>query len=593
MSLSNNFPALRPSLLLDFAGSETIDPRITFARASTARFYDQNTVAKAEENLLTRSQEFNDASWAKTNTAVTANTSVAPDGTTTAETVTAEASASSRKTISAGLFTLSSAGANSVYVKAGTLTKVALREGNAVGNWASFDLSGGTVIASAAAVTASIVNAGNGWYRCQMVNPTTGSVSLQILLLDGAYTNTDPWTYTWTSVGTETLLLWGAQLEQRSAPTAYTATTTAPITRYQPQLMTAAANVARLDHDPITREARGLLIEESRSNLVTFSEDWANAAWAKYDCTVSSNAGVAPDGTQTADLVIPSTSVATHYTDRAPIAVSSNGTASVYAKAGGYPRISLRSYSSNNRAVFDLSAGTVVVNSANSASITPVGNGWFRCSINDTGNANFGYGIYVMQAGQVNEVGTYAGDGYSGVFLWGAQLEVGAFATSYIARLDATAASRAADAASMTGTNFSSWFSAGEGTFYSDVASSATSFAVGARAFTATLLNSTAEQVCIDSAVTRVRSNGVDLGAFYLTTSIVQKRTVAYAQGQQAASAAGAVVESTTAGIPRGLDTLYVGANSLGTGGFLNGHLRKLAFYPRRLTNAQLQALTR
>ena len=58
MAIQSNFPAIRPSLLLDFANSKRLDPRITFTRASTARYYDGSTVAKAEENLFVRSQEF-------------------------------------------------------------------------------------------------------------------------------------------------------------------------------------------------------------------------------------------------------------------------------------------------------------------------------------------------------------------------------------------------------------------------------------------------------------------------------------------------------------------------------------------------------
>lgn len=589
MSLSNNFPALRPSLLLDFANSETIDPRITFARASTARFYDQNTVAKAEENLLAQSQVFQ--AWALNALTVTADTTTAPDGTSTADAL-VETSATGGHgafqtlTFAAVPYTFS------VFLKANTRTWAYLRL--SVGAW--FNLSTGTVGTVQGGVTAAITSVGNGWYRCSITRtPSAGQnfPTVFVATADGVDS--------YAGDGTSSIFAWGAQLEERSAVTAYTATTTAPITRYQPQLMTAAANVARLDHDPITREARGLLIEEARSNLMLYTEDINNATWTKTAASITPNATVAPDGTLTADAVIENTATGVHRATQNLSVTPNTYTISAYVKAAGRDVIRVEVSQPGETAVgvhYDLLNQVVSLNQDNrgvNPFIQSVGNGWFRVGVTvvQTGTGTSSMYFYGMPRSLLTAGNSWTGDGYSGFFLWGAQIELAGFASSYIPRLDATAASRAADAASMTGTNFSSWFSAGEGTFYSDVASSATSFAVGARAFTATLLNSTAEQVCIDSAVTRVRSNGVDLGAFYLTTSIVQKRTVAYAQGQQAASAAGAVVESTTAGIPRGLDTLYVGANSLGTGGFLNGHLRKLAFYPRRLTNAQLQALTR
>jgi len=77
--------SVRPSLLLDFANTKTLDPRITFTRASTGTYYDGKTVAKSEENLMLYSQEFDNAYWSKPSTTVLANNTSAPDGTTTAE----------------------------------------------------------------------------------------------------------------------------------------------------------------------------------------------------------------------------------------------------------------------------------------------------------------------------------------------------------------------------------------------------------------------------------------------------------------------------------------------------------------------------
>src|SRR6056300_871074 len=80
--------SIRPSLNLDFANSKVLDPRITFTRGSNATYYDGYTSVKAEENLVRDSQDFDNSDWTKSNTTITANSTTAPDGTTTAETLT-------------------------------------------------------------------------------------------------------------------------------------------------------------------------------------------------------------------------------------------------------------------------------------------------------------------------------------------------------------------------------------------------------------------------------------------------------------------------------------------------------------------------
>lgn len=89
MSIASLYPSINPSLLLDFANVKRLDPRITFTRTTTATYYDGVTTAKAEENLLTYSQEFDNAAWTKTSATVTANSDTAPDGTSTADTIAA------------------------------------------------------------------------------------------------------------------------------------------------------------------------------------------------------------------------------------------------------------------------------------------------------------------------------------------------------------------------------------------------------------------------------------------------------------------------------------------------------------------------
>ena len=88
MTASALYPNLRPSLLLDFANSRQLDPRITFIRSTTATYYDGVTTAKAEENLFQYSQELDNAYWSKFLGTFSANSTTAPDGTSTADTFT-------------------------------------------------------------------------------------------------------------------------------------------------------------------------------------------------------------------------------------------------------------------------------------------------------------------------------------------------------------------------------------------------------------------------------------------------------------------------------------------------------------------------
>ena len=99
----------------------------------------------------------------------------------------------------------------------------------------------------------------------------------------------------------------------------------------------------------------------------------------------------------------------------------------------------------------------------NNSFISNIGNGWYRCIA--IGTASAVTGVYFNISNTATQL-AYSGDGTSGIYLWGAQLEAGSFATSYIPTV-ASQVTRAADVAVMTGTNFSSWYNQSEGTILS------------------------------------------------------------------------------------------------------------------------------
>ena len=615
MAIAQNFPTIKPSLLLDFANTGSLDPRITFSRASTGTYYNGVTTAKAEENLLTYSQEFDNAAWLRSSgMTITANVTNAPDGNPTADQVTASSSASSQNWVNQAA--ISGNRIWSIYAKAGTHSFIQMLIATDTAPYANFNLSTGTVTQTGTNISASMVESpiGSGWYRCIcVITSATGGASCYVSLIPNG---TAARATLWTAAGTETVYLWGAQVEQRSSVTAYTATTTQPITNYIPVLQTAAANVARFDHNPTTGEALGLLIEEQRTNLVTYSADFSNAAWTATNSTISANTVVAPDGTLSADSISETTATGTHRIRTASISVSASTsyTCTVYAKAGfgatryfGIALSDSTSISTGARRsyIFDLSNGTATSTGGAtwtlvSGSATAVGNGWYRCQITVTTDA--GASTMYVSIGLADSFSTtsftagYTGDGYSGIFIWGAQFEAGAFPTSYIATTSAQV-TRSADAASMTGTNFSSWYRQDEGTVYADFIKYGAGITSGGGASTPRVWNiddgTSSIQLRFNSSVTiESTTSGSIYMALPWVAGSVNKAAVAY-QTNNAAFAVNSSVTTDVAGsAPTTLNSMKLGSNTAATGGFLNGHIRRISYYPARLTNAQLQALT-
>lgn len=553
---NTGYPTIRPSLNLDFANTKTLDPRVTFARASTATFYDGRTVAKAEENLITQSESTSITMGGATNNG---------DGT----------------------FTLASAT-----------------------NWV-FRTRGAETPANTQ-ITVSVTLSGTGRVRLTALNGGGTAIGFDVEITLTA----TPTRYSWTgSSGTSGVnvgpLVRGAadnssatvkpekwQMELRGQATAYTPTTTQRITNYIPVLQTAAANVARFDHNPLTGESLGLLIEEQRTNLLLRSQEFENASWTKTGVTVATNQAIAPDGTLTADMLVETVGASIPRAIQSSVTVNGTAyTASFFVKSAGRTQIRIVAEGSSNFAsFFDLSLGTVVSpGGQTTAAISAVGNGWFRCSITYTATAVGSSQLYVATA--ANGASIASGDGFSGIYIWGAQLEVGAFPTSYIPTV-ASQVTRSADAAVMTGANFSSWYRADEGTIFGDVS------------YIAQQSNSPFISLNDGTANNRVV---LGRGGFNNETRFgynVSVGNVTQASSNTSTLAADANIKLALAykvddfqftgnGVGQGADasgTLpVVNQAVIGTitgSPRMNGTIRKIAYWPERLSNAQLQALT-
>jgi hypothetical protein len=234
---------------------------------------------------------------------------------------------------------------------------------------------------------------------------------------------------TYTGDGTSGIYIWGAQLAVGPYALDYTPTTSAAV--YGP----------RFDFDPVTLAPKGLLVEEQRTNLFTYSEDFSNAAWAQSYLTenITANSATSPSGQVTADTIADSATTA-EFAVGQTVSVTANVpyTFSVFAKANGSNFLYLRYYGNLEQyyytVIFDLSLGTAtksqIGSSASNSSntITSVGNGWYRLTVTATVNSGTLVPIIGIAASGTDTIGSFGeisvnGTGSRSCYIWGAQLE--------------------------------------------------------------------------------------------------------------------------------------------------------------------------
>ena len=169
-----------------------------------------------------------------------------------------------------------------------------------------------------------------------------------------------------------------------------------------------------------------------RRNLLTYTEQFDNAAWVKTATTVSANATTDPLGTSTADKLVASATTNWHLASQNVIPANTAVRFSVYAKAAEETKVVLGDYAGLTGCVFDLTAVTATISGTDAsvtlsnATIEAVGGGWYRCSVTILATSTKQACIYLRQFSS-----SYAGDGTSGIYIWGAQLELGSTATPY------------------------------------------------------------------------------------------------------------------------------------------------------------------
>jgi hypothetical protein len=549
---------------------------LTFTRASNAtRVASNGLIEKVRTNLVLQSEAFDNAAWTKTNATITDNATAAPDGTLTADKLVETAALGDHAVArvggmaTAGIYTLS------VFAKAGERTRIAIGNSSAA-HYAIFDLSLGTVVqASQGTVTNGTISSidANGFYRVSCTITVASAASAVFNLVS---TGT---TISYTGDGTSGLFIWGAQLETGDIATSYIPTTTTAVS------VGILSNVPRIDY---TGGGCGkLLLEPQRTNLVTFSEQFDNAAWTIVSATITANATTSPDGYQNADLLTISSS--SQVMSQAPsVTAGTTFVWSIYAKAGNWDIVRLgQQASSTNGAWFNLSTKTVGTVNGGTAEIIEVGNGWFRLV------AKFNS----WQAGGNLFIGISAANGStttapigSTMYFYGAQLETNAtYATSYIPTLS-TSVTRVADAASKTG--ISSLIGQTEGTLFVEakITLNGRLLLIGAAGNFIEILANSAGKV---NGFVRTSVTEADiLSTSTYATGDTLKVAFAYKQNDFALYVNGTAQGTDTSGnVPTGMAQLII--NDYLSAGFNSANAYSQAIlFKTRLTNAQLAELT-
>jgi hypothetical protein len=262
----------------------------------------------------------------------------------------------------------------------------------------------------------------------------------------------------------------------------FTRTTTARYFDDTGAMKTAAINQPRWDYDPITHVLKGLLLEDVRTNLALYS-DRLNSNWTVSQTSTGLNAGVAPDGTTTATKLVENATTSIHYYAQysVPLLASTQYTFSIFVKAAEnrYLQISFDNNSAGGHTTFDLQTGTISGPSAlhgsgailgtPPSSIQDVGNGWYRCVITNTIGTTVGSPriMLVLVSNSMPNSGfapSYVGTAGNGVLIWGAQMELGDYVTSYITTPAGTATARAVDSCQINPANMS-WYNGDGGSW--------------------------------------------------------------------------------------------------------------------------------
>jgi len=353
-------------------------------------------------------------------------------------------------------------------------------------------------------------------------------------------------------------------------------------------------NVPRLTYQNGGGGCPSLLLEKQSTNETNYSEQFDNAYWYKNYQSVTANATISPDGTQNADLLIPSAGTGDHYILSGTVSNASGQvvTVSLFVKKkdNDYFYFGTGGASAFGAVVYQFSTNTFVV-SGLSATATDYGNGWIRLSITGTTGATDLRLLFTPTDSSGSR--TYNANGTDGTYIWGAQAEASSYPTSYIPTTSSSA-TRVADTCSKTG--ISSLIGQTEGTIFIDInrnyitSSYDRYFAVddGDATIYRTGIFIIPEPSIDGRVYIEIRSNSVGIFGFtYNSTSVSNlKIAVAYKNNDMAIYINGTQSATSSASL-----TFAHTLSKIASYG--NGQsIKESVIFPTRLTNSELASLT-
>jgi len=539
---------------------------LTFTRASTAtRVNAEGLIEESPVNLTRYSEEFNNALWTKYNCTIVANSTIAPNGTTTADTLLSSNSTSGQTAEIGVNYIAGQIYTNTIYAKYINTSFYQLLVPSFVStNYINFNIETG-IITGGTYVDGSITNIGNGWFRLSFTFSSnyTGSTSSSAgTLIDSgtAARGAD-----FTGDGVKGVFIWGAQLNIGATAKPYFPTTD-------------RLNVPRIDY---TSGCGSLLLEKQSTNLVTYSEDFSNAAWDKIFSgtgttipVVTANYATSPDGTQNADRLQCTLGFDGYSLIQKTIGASGTHTGSIWVKSNT---------SSNQNIYFRTSSNTTAF------VVTPQ---WQRITLTESAGDYITIGLR-DQTGDTN----YSCD----ISIYGAQLEASSYATSYIPTTS-TAVTRLADSASKTG--ISSLIGQTQGTLFVDIDVINLNPSNVSRIILSDGTTNNYIFLGINEAgsgnLSRLFINNfstsfsLSLFSFTAITIGLHKLALAYKSGEFALYLDGnSVASSSATGTIPATSQIVIGGTSPSTISNLETLvLNKSILFPTRLTNAQLATLT-
>lgn len=562
----------------------TGDLAFTRTGDTATRVNSAGLIERCITNLALQSNAFDNASWTKTNTTI--GTGIAdPNGGTTAFSLAGSSSTSNSKNISQTIFSSGNdAKTFSIYAKANTHSFIQLRFAATAG-FVNFDLTNGTLSAGGGA-SGSMTSLGNGWYRVLINQLTTGTLGA-INLVDSLAAIISE-----ASTTTNSVYIWRAQAQTGDFATNYIDTTTAAVTTGP------VTNLPRLDY--LGSTCPQLLMEPTRTNLMTYSQMLDSSVWSKDGVSVSGNVAVSLDGYTNADLMIEDNTLAGHRNSRAASWVSGTTySVSCFVKQGSGTRrfmilLPSAAFGVNYNINFNLQTGTITSSSVNATGkIENYGNGWYRCIAYATATitASTSLSFYLRQTDSAITT-TYTGDGTSSLYIWGAQVEAGAYATSYI---PTTAATVTRNLDTFAKTSATSLIGQTEGVLFLD-------FVFNRQVDTGDLISlsdgTTSNRVFLGVNATNtltgfVANAGVTQANMSYTISLGNryKCAIAYKANDFVLYVNGVQVGSDTSGsVPASLTKI---SNDPGTASFQFEYpLNQMLVFKTRLTNAELATLT-